>query len=581
MTELSLHIAPNLRLRGVAGSKLLEARGFLVVEDRTHTAPPGSPVNEAAYIVASPATGDFATHEGDVAIYNTVQVAFAFLAPVEGDTVYVKDEDTHYTYTGAAWTISNADAVADAVQVASDAAAAALTAAAAVQTNLDTHDGAGGAVHAVATTSTAGFMSAQDKIDLAAATIVSAPTRANKNMPALVTTADFDLACEAALAFTPTAGSYVSVFVNGLMISYDGTRSSSCYFSDDDGATAHELSECAAGDKLYWVGSVADYELDTDDIIEFAYNAPSSRFLNLLELQTSFAGWTGGLLRDDYTGPIGIISRDDDDAEITVYAVGGVTNAAAIIAHCTGDVGRWKTLCDQGLTGYDITQATPSLRPIVYSETPLGIVGEGVTHTGGLVLGANGYLAAYFTQTEGMCLKRADTLGIVGDVAITMAGDVSFPTNAAADGFMLAIYPDNPNTAKAGFNVYAYNALVDPGQPYMWSDYGRSGDANTFSLDQVENYSMAYRVDRAASAAIGDVRFFHNGVLSVAEDGNEEPGPTVIPASGASFRWGNFADDQGNEAWMLGLMSVAVVAQGVMGNGDAAAFDTFIEAARA
>lgn len=103
------------------------------------------------------------------------------------------------------------------------------------------------------------------------------PQKLNKNMAALVTTADHDPALSNAnqLAVTPGGGGYVRVMVNGIGITIgDGTRTGvEAYFSSDGGVTAKAISALAAGDILYWNGSVAGYELAVTDRIDFDYDA--------------------------------------------------------------------------------------------------------------------------------------------------------------------------------------------------------------------------------------------------------------------------------------------------------------------
>jgi phage-related tail fiber protein len=96
----------------------------------------------------------------------------------------------------------------------------------------------------------------------------------NKNMTASVTSADFSLACAASIALTPANGGYVMVMVNGNQETLgDGVKTRSCYFSADSGTTAKAIASIVAGDLLYWVGSVAGYQLDATDIIDFNYQA--------------------------------------------------------------------------------------------------------------------------------------------------------------------------------------------------------------------------------------------------------------------------------------------------------------------
>lgn len=73
----------------------------LNVLDRDLTAPPGSPVDGACYIVGSGATGAWATKDLNVAAYQSG--AWKFFAPDEGWMAWVVDEDMAVIWTGAAW----------------------------------------------------------------------------------------------------------------------------------------------------------------------------------------------------------------------------------------------------------------------------------------------------------------------------------------------------------------------------------------------------------------------------------------------------------------------------------------------
>lgn len=98
------------------------------------------------------------------------------------------------------------------------------------------------------------------------------PTVSNKNMVASVTTTDNDVACVTAMAATPASGSYVTPSVNGVDVNVgNGVKTSESYFSGDSGTTARAHNAVVSGDKLYWVGSVAGYQLDAADRITFDY----------------------------------------------------------------------------------------------------------------------------------------------------------------------------------------------------------------------------------------------------------------------------------------------------------------------
>lgn len=96
-------------------------------------------------------------------------------------------------------------------------------------------------------------------------------TLSNRWMTASTTTADGQEACATAIAATPNEG--ILVKVNGVQVPVgDGAKDRFCYFSGDGGATARALTAVAAGDKLYWVGSIAYYQLSAVvDHVDFVY----------------------------------------------------------------------------------------------------------------------------------------------------------------------------------------------------------------------------------------------------------------------------------------------------------------------
>lgn len=100
------------------------------------------------------------------------------------------------------------------------------------------------------------------------------PSNANKFMPAVVTVNDGDLACNTGVGATPAKTSFVDVTVGGMQIKYgNGVKTAPAYFSGDGGTTARAYSAVVAGDKLYWNGSIAGYQLDTTDDVSFDFVA--------------------------------------------------------------------------------------------------------------------------------------------------------------------------------------------------------------------------------------------------------------------------------------------------------------------
>lgn len=109
-------------------------------------------------------------------------------------------------------------------------------------------------------------------VDIGTGTAAAFATTSNKAMAASATTADGQVACATALAATPGNHAYIQVFINGMHETVgDGVKTKSCYFSADGGTTARTFANIASGDLLYWVGSVAGYQLATTDIVDFDY----------------------------------------------------------------------------------------------------------------------------------------------------------------------------------------------------------------------------------------------------------------------------------------------------------------------
>lgn len=89
----------------------------------------------------------------------------------------------------------------------------------------------------------------------------------NLNMAGLVTVGDGDLACSSPIGGRPMSS--VRVFVNGVEVNVGADLD--CFFSPDGGITKRAITEARYGDFLHWNGSVAGYQLDTIDSIDFTY----------------------------------------------------------------------------------------------------------------------------------------------------------------------------------------------------------------------------------------------------------------------------------------------------------------------
>jgi len=80
---------------------LEQGAGFFIVIDKTLTAPPGSPAEGDAHIVAATATGAWTGKEKNIAFY--MGGAWSFVAPIEGTHANCQADDTTYRYSGSAW----------------------------------------------------------------------------------------------------------------------------------------------------------------------------------------------------------------------------------------------------------------------------------------------------------------------------------------------------------------------------------------------------------------------------------------------------------------------------------------------
>lgn len=98
-------------------------------------------------------------------------------------------------------------------------------------------------------------------------------TTSNKEMTASVTASDGQQACATTLTAAPARGGYVAIMINGIQVTIgDGVKTKACYFSADGGTTAKAFSALAAGDILYWNGSIALYQLAASDRVDFIYD---------------------------------------------------------------------------------------------------------------------------------------------------------------------------------------------------------------------------------------------------------------------------------------------------------------------
>lgn len=97
-------------------------------------------------------------------------------------------------------------------------------------------------------------------------------SKANLNMSGEITLNDGDLACNTEINDIPISTSHVRVFINGLEVNVGGkVYPYDCYFSPNGGTTVRVVGDERKGDKLYWNTTIAGYNLDSNDLIDFVY----------------------------------------------------------------------------------------------------------------------------------------------------------------------------------------------------------------------------------------------------------------------------------------------------------------------
>jgi hypothetical protein len=89
----------------------------------------------------------------------------------------------------------------------------------------------------------------------------------NMSGPTGTTTYDGELACTSPIGDDPI--SPVSVFINGVEANVGADLD--CFFSPDGGTTKRSILGAVKGDFLHWNGSVAGFQLDDIDHLDFVY----------------------------------------------------------------------------------------------------------------------------------------------------------------------------------------------------------------------------------------------------------------------------------------------------------------------
>ena len=96
------------------------------------------------------------------------------------------------------------------------------------------------------------------------------PAFGDKNITAQATSSDGDYA-GVELSNTPIG--HVSIYIEGLFTyASSGTKSGHCYWSRNGGVTALLLTDLQNGDRLYWMGNNAEYQLNENYRITLVYN---------------------------------------------------------------------------------------------------------------------------------------------------------------------------------------------------------------------------------------------------------------------------------------------------------------------
>ncbi len=169
----------------------------------------------------------------------------------------------------------------------------------------------------------------------------------------------------------------------------------------------------------------------TDDV---DVTMPPTFFLDTLSTQPLWAHWLGGRLRTGQTNVLRV--RRSTGGEQDIGLVDDMVDLAALADFCGAGVGYLVTPYNAVDNAYvDMPAPSTGEQAIIYSFAPLGEVADGVVHVTGPVLGANGYLAAYFdggvsdpdpgigVETGDDIYLRSDALGMSGNANITLACD--------------------------------------------------------------------------------------------------------------------------------------------------------------
>lgn len=112
-------IAQNQSQKEVTANEALSVidailnRGAVSIGDTT---PPMTPSEGDLYILGASATGDWSSHDKEVAYY--FNSSWNFISPNEGISLWVNDEDKFYAYNGTNWVVSASRSLDDLTDVA-------------------------------------------------------------------------------------------------------------------------------------------------------------------------------------------------------------------------------------------------------------------------------------------------------------------------------------------------------------------------------------------------------------------------------------------------------------------------------
>ncbi|MGV1080700.1 MAG: hypothetical protein ACOYD1_12785 [Candidatus Nanopelagicales bacterium] len=170
-----------------------------------------------------------------------------------------------------------------------------------------------------------------------------------------------------------------------------------------------------------------------------------------------------------------------------------------------------------------------------------------VVVAGAPVVGDSGFLAAQFDGTPDggtpgvNILERSDLLGMVGNTAVTLCGDLHATVNA--NGFQALGYIGESGvsgTTSGTFNANGYFASgsLGPGSNYLSSDYG-SGTFNFATLPDATVFASWVQIARAAGAAESAATRRVAGV-NLGSDGTGNGAAQLVFAAtpAARFAWG-------------------------------------------